>query len=112
MGHRNLPEVSMGSMADIAFLLLIFFLVATTMETDQGIMRRLPRLDGEAPITEHHNRNVMVILVNRENQIMVEGNPCDIINLRERTREFILNSEDNEDLPLRELIDFPGYGAA
>jgi len=62
MGKReSAPQVNAGSMADIAFLLLIFFLVTTTIETDAGLNRMLPRDDGE--IIEYEQRNILSVLI-------------------------------------------------
>jgi biopolymer transport protein ExbD len=75
MARRDLPEINAGSMADIAFLLLIFFLVTTTMDVDTGISRRLPekqREDQPKP-PKLKEKNVFVVTVNRNNQILVEG---------------------------------------
>lgn len=92
----------MGSMADIAFLLLIFFLVATTMDADQGILRKLPPIIPSEPIT-FHDRDILVVLINRNDKLMVDGKKTDIRQLREITREFILNPYNSDKLP--ELVD-------
>lgn len=66
MRRRELPEINAGSMADIAFLLLIFFLVATTMDTDMGLLKKLSRPapdDYDPP--EVRERNILVVLVKR-----------------------------------------------
>ena len=75
MARRSAPEVNAGSMADIAFLLLIFFLVTTTIETDSGINRKLPPMDEiiDPPIIKE--RNIFTVVVNKNNQILVEA--CD-----------------------------------
>ena len=72
MGRRSAPEVNAGSMADIAFLLLIFFLVTTTIETDSGINRKLPPMEEiiDPPIIKE--RNIFTVVVNKNNQILVE----------------------------------------
>ena len=69
MGRRSAPEVNAGSMADIAFLLLIFFLVTTTIETDSGINRKLPPMEEiiDPPIIKE--RNIFTVVVNKNNQI-------------------------------------------
>ena len=94
----------MGSMADIAFLLLIFFLVATTMDADQGIIRKLPPMISSNPI-EFHKRDILEVLINRDDKLMVGGKEIDIRKLREIVREFILNPLNSEQLP--ELIEVP-----
>jgi biopolymer transport protein ExbD len=76
---RKSPEINAGSMADIAFLLLIFFLVTTTMDTDSGISRRLPPPpDPTAEIPDVKTRNVLNVLVNKNDRLMVSGRLGDI----------------------------------
>ena len=73
--RRGVPEINAGSMADIAFLLLIFFLVTTTMDQDTGISRKLPPMpeeDQEKP-PEINAKNIYVVLINANNQLLVEG---------------------------------------
>jgi biopolymer transport protein ExbD len=87
-------EINAGSMADIAFLLLIFFLVTTTMAEDTGILVKLPPWSDQEPdITRLKERNVFSVLVNASNQLLVRGEPTEIGNLRERTKEFISNPQ-------------------
>lgn len=94
MARRELAEINAGSMADIAFLLLIFFLVTTTMDTDKGILRILPPpIDEEDPDPpEVRERNVYVVLVNANDQLLVEGEPMRIENLKAGAMEFLTNS--------------------
>ncbi|NLF41488.1 MAG: biopolymer transporter ExbD [Bacteroidales bacterium] len=112
MARRMSQEINASSMADIAFLLLIFFLVTTTMDVDSGLLRVLPPpIDPNAtpppPIKE---RNVFVVLVNAQNQIMVEGQPGSIATLRQQTREFLLNPNNNPDLSEREMKTVENLG--
>ncbi|MCC5927861.1 MAG: biopolymer transporter ExbD [Cyclobacteriaceae bacterium] len=92
---RGLPQVNSSSMADIAFLLLIFFLVTTTIATDRGLTLVLPpKLDPNQPppdITKNQ-RNIFKILVNSQDRILVEDEPfTDIPKLRGMVKEFVLN---------------------
>ena len=82
MARRAAPEVNAGSMADIAFLLLIFFLVTTTIETDSGINRKLPPTDEieDPPIIKE--RNIFTVVVNKDNRLLVEEELMDIKDLR------------------------------
>ena len=91
MAKRSAPEVNAGSMADIAFLLLIFFLVTTTIETDSGINRKLPPTDEvvDPPIIKE--RNIFTVVVNKNNQFLVEEEPMDIANIRQAAIEFLDN---------------------
>ena len=101
-------EVNAGSMADIAFLLLIFFLVTTTIAEDKGIRVKLPPWSEEEPdITQLKKRNVYSVLVNAQNQLLVRGEPMNIRDLRGNAKEFISNPYNREDLaerPTRAII--------
>jgi biopolymer transport protein ExbD len=91
MAKRSAPEVNAGSMADIAFLLLIFFLVTTTIETDSGINRKLPPMDEieDPPIIKQ--KNIFTVVVNKNNQLLVEEELTDIADLRSLAVEFLDN---------------------
>lgn len=92
-------EVNAGSMADIAFLLLIFFLVTTTIAEDKGVLVRLPPWSEEPPeVLKFKTRNVYSILVNANNDLLVRGEPLDIKDLKEGVQEFILNPQRRDDL--------------
>ncbi len=92
-------EINAGSMADIAFLLLIFFLVTTTIAEDKGILVKLPPWSDEEPdITKLKERNVFSVLVNAQNQLLVRDEPARIGELRERAKEFIMNPANRPDL--------------
>lgn len=91
-------EINAGSMADIAFLLLIFFLVTTTIVEDKGILVKLPPWSNEPPeITKLNSRNVYSVLVNADNQLLVRGEPMRIKDLRNNTKEFISNPMKRDD---------------
>ena len=103
---RKIPEVNSSSMADIAFLLLVFFLVTTTIATDKGLTLTLPpKADPNQPppdITKNQ-RNIYKILVNSSDKILIEDEPVtDLSGLREEVKEFILNfgkiDEENQAL--------------
>jgi len=92
-------EVNAGSMADIAFLLLIFFLVTTTIAEDKGVLVQLPPWSEEEPdITKLKTRNVFSVLVNANNELLVRGEPTDIDDLRENCKDFIMNPQKLENL--------------
>ncbi len=99
---RMSNEVNAGSMADIAFLLLIFFLVTTTIAEDKGILVKLPPWsEEEVDPTKLKTRNVFSVLVNADNQLLVRDEPARIGQLRERAKEFIMNPQQREDLSER-----------
>ncbi len=104
MARQNIQEVNAGSRADIAFLLLIFFLVTTTMDQEVGILRLLPPpsdIEEPAPIPE---RNVYEVLVNANDQLLVEGEPSDISELRSAATSFYTNTSDDPSLPGLRLV--------
>jgi hypothetical protein len=92
MGRRATPEVNAGSMADIAFLLLIFFLVTTTIEKDKGIARQLPPIE---PPTEQppliKQKNLFIVNVNKDDQLLVEDELMQLKDLRQAAIEFLDN---------------------
>ena len=95
---RQAPEINAGSMADIAFLLLIFFLVTTTIAEDSGVLVKLPPWSNEPPENLKMNtRNVFSVLVNADNQLLVRGQLTDINDLREDTKMFISNPRNESD---------------
>ncbi len=108
---RETPEVNGGSLADIAFLLLIFFLVTTTMDIDTGITRLLPPEPEENQDTEVkvNKRNVLVVLLNRSDRLMVGGQEMDRLELKAKTIEFFTNPTNDENLPEKEEteVQFP-----
>ena len=103
---RKVQEINAGSMADIAFLLLIFFLVATTMNVDTGIARNLPPMPPEDQKVEDMKvkiRNLLPVLVNGRGDIFVgragEQEYVDIHQLKDRAKDFLLNVMDDPNLP-------------
>ncbi len=112
MAKREIPEINAGSMADIAFLLLIFFLMTTTMDTDTGLARTMPpplppQEDAPPPIRE---RNVFEVLINANNQLLVEKQPMALQNLKDAAKVFIQNPANLATLPEREEIEVPFFG--
>jgi biopolymer transport protein ExbD len=110
---RRVPEIQGGPMADIAFLLLIFFLVATTIDTDLGITRRLPPMPEEEQQDDDQKvkeRNVFVVLVNRNDDLLVEGERLQLRYLKEKAKEFIANPNDNPELPAKTMVEIPFFG--
>lgn len=109
---RKIPEIPSASLADIAFMLLIFFLVTTTMDVDSGLERRLPQWQEEEPDDDQEikERNVFVVLVNTNNDLLVGGEYANIDDLRERAKEFMANPYDDETLPEKDPVDVPYFG--
>ena len=91
MAKRSAPEVNAGSMADIAFLLLIFFLVTTTIETDSGLNRKLPPMEDQIDPPIIKEKNILTVVVNKNNQLLVEEKLLEIDELRSTAVEFLDN---------------------
>lgn len=100
MAKKAAPEINAGSMADIAFLLLIFFLVTTTMDVDTGITRKLPPpVENNDEDIDVKDRNVLKILVNNQDRLLIDGKPGDISQLKSKVIDFITIHPDNPDYP-------------
>lgn len=110
---RKTSEINSSSMADIAFLLLIFFLVTTSMSTTTGLSRRLPpplQPDQVIPPVDVNKRNIFVVKVNSQNQLMVQGELMELQDLRQKTKEFIKNENDDPHLPAKIEENIPLLG--
>jgi biopolymer transport protein ExbD len=97
---RGPGEINAGSMADIAFLLLIFFLVTTTMKVDKGLLVKLPpwpKNEDEIENVEVEDRNTLKILINSRDQLLVEGDELRIEQLKKKTKRFIANPHNRQD---------------
>ena len=103
---RKISEINAGSMADIAFLLLIFFLVTTTMDVDTGITRKLPPMPQEnQEVPDVNQRNVFVVLVNANDQLMVENKRGNLETLREDAKEFLRNPYNKPNLSEKKTVN-------
>ena len=91
MARRDLGEINAGSMADIAFLLLIFFLVTTTMDVDSGIARKLPEKTDQQSDVIVKEKNVLDIVVNRNNLLLVENEYVKVGDIKNLAMKFIDN---------------------
>ena len=113
MGKRKVPGLNASSTADISFILLIFFLVTTSMDTDRGLAVRLPNPpeDNQQDPPKIRERNSMIVNVNMNNQIMVtvakNSKEIQISELRELAKEFISNPENNPDMPELIPVELP-----
>lgn len=91
-------EINAGSMADIAFLLLIFFLVTTQIVEDKGILVQLPPWDESEPDPfKIETRNIYGVLVNADNQLLVRGELTNLKDLKDKTKLFISNPNNDSD---------------
>lgn len=94
MAKRSAPEVNAGSMADIAFLLLIFFLVTTTIPKDSGITRKLPPIEENDEDVIIKEKNIFTVLLNGKDQLLVEDELMEIKDLRQAAVKFLDNGGD------------------
>lgn len=103
---RAVPEINAGSMADIAFLLLIFFLVTTTMDVDKGLLVKLPPWTEESSEEQDiKEKNIFVVLVNAQNQLLIEDEYASLEDIRRLAKEFIDNNGDGSCEDCRGLRD-------
>ncbi|MCI7575482.1 MAG: biopolymer transporter ExbD [Paludibacteraceae bacterium] len=113
-GKKKVPALNASSMADISFLLLIFFLVTTSMDVNQGLARRLPAPvppDQKEDVSkEIKERNLFVVKINSLNQLLVQGEEINIKQLREKTKEFIVNPNNDPNLPELFTEEIEGLG--
>ena len=111
---RTMPGVNATSTADIAFMLLIFFLTTTSMNTDKGLARRLPP-PPDPNVTEESdiivkNRNILQVRINKDNALMVGSEFMEVSQLKEKAKEFIANPNDDANLPEKHLVNIPLLG--
>ena len=106
--RRNLEEINTGSMADIAFLLLIFFLVVTTIDSKKGIAQELPPDTAEPKSVP--KRNILTILVNYNDDLLVEDEMIQVSELKEIIQTYAFNPQNDPNLPDRVMKNIPGLG--
>ena len=99
--NRKADKINAGSMADIAFLMLVFFLVVTQFQNDIAIMVKLPPFEENPPSTTIPKKNLLSVKLNHSNQLMVRGEVTPIENLKATTMDFIMNPEWKKNLPTR-----------
>ena len=111
---RSMPGINSSSTADIAFMLLIFFLTTTSMDTDKGLARRLPpppdpnvKQNDDLKVKE---RNVLQVRINKDNQLMVGSEYMEVTQLRAKAKEFIANPNDEENKPEKHVVNIPVLG--
>ena len=103
---RAVPEINAGSMADIAFLLLIFFLVTTTMDVDKGLLVKLPPwTEEQSEEQDIKEKNIFVVLVNAQDQLLIEEEYATLEDVRRLAKEFIDNNGDGTCEDCRGLRD-------
>jgi|LSPZ01.1.fsa_nt_gi biopolymer transport protein ExbD len=112
---RKVPQLNSTSSADIAFIMLLFFLLTSSMDTDRGLQRRLPppvpkdqMKDAEI---KSKQRNTLVVLINSNDQIGVGGEyVTDMKILRQKVKDFVENPTNDEHMPEKVEVDVPFFG--
>ncbi|MDP3451715.1 MAG: biopolymer transporter ExbD [Bacteroidales bacterium] len=110
---RPVKEINAGSMADIAFLLLIFFLMVTTMDVEAGLQRRLPPMPDENQKQDDvqiNRRNILVVRLNDYDRLFAGGEMMDVSQLKDKAKEFLANPANDINLPEREDKVIEGFG--
>ncbi len=105
---KKIPEINASSQADIAFTVLIFFLVVSTMDIDTGIVRMLPPMADPNVKQEDikvKERNLLLVFVSGSGNIMAGGKVISLNALKDKAKEFILNPFDDKDLPEKKPTD-------
>lgn len=113
-GKRKCPEVNSSSTADIAFLLLIFFLITTSMDTDRGLTRQLPpppeQNQKDNDDVKLKARNVLTVFLNLNDQLMCGDDYINVDQLRAKAKEFIANPANDEAMPEKHAKDVEFFG--
>ena len=112
MGKKT-PELNTSSTADMAFLLLCFFLMTTTMDQDMGLQRRLPPMPDKNQKVEDqkvNRRNIIVVKINSADRLLAGTEPMHVSQLKDKIKEFLTNPANDANLPEKEEIDIEGYG--
>ena len=110
---RKTPEINSSSTADIAFLLLCYFLMTTTMNQDMGLQRRLPPMPDKNQKVEDqkvNRRNIIIVKINSADRLLAGNEPIHVSQLKDKIKEFLTNPANNPELPEKSEIDIEGYG--
>ena len=110
---RKTPEINSSSTADIAFLLLCYFLMTTTRNQDMGLQRRLPPMPDKNQKVEDqkvNRRNIIIVKINSADRLLAGNEPIHVSQLKDKIKEFLTNPANNPELPEKSEIDIEGYG--
>lgn len=113
MGKKKTPAINSSSTADIAFLLLCYFLMTTTMGSQTGLQRRLPPMPEANQKTQDqkvNRRNIIIVKINSADRLLAGSEPIDVSQLKDKIKEFLTNPTDDPNLPAREATEIEGYG--
>ena len=110
---KKTPALNTSSTADIAFLLLCYFLMTTTMGSQTGLSRRLPPMpDPNAKVEDQkvNRRNIIVVKINSADRLLAGSEAIDVSQLKDKIKEFLSNPADDPTLPEKTITDIEGYG--
>ena len=110
---KKTPAINSSSTADIAFLLLCYFLMTTTMGSQTGLSRRLPPMPDEKTKVDDqkvNRRNIIIVKINSADRLLAGSDPIDVSQLKDKIREFLTNPNNDPNLPEKEEIEIEGYG--
>lgn len=113
MASKKTPEINGSSMADISFIALIFFLMVTTMDKEEGLSRRLPPLPAEDQKVEDmkvNRRNIIQVKINSSDKLFAGNQPMDVSQLKDKIVEFLTNPNNDPNLPEKEMKEIEGLG--
>ena len=113
MGKKKTPAINSSSTADIAFLLLCYFLMTTTMGSQTGLSRLLPPMpdQNQKQIDQQVNRrNIIIVKINSADRILAGSDPIEVSQLKDKIKEFLSNPTDDPNMPEKVLTDIDGYG--
>ena len=113
MGKKKVPAMNTSSTADIAFLLLCYFLMTTTMGSQTGLSRRLPPMPDKNQKVEDqkiNRRNIIVVKINSADRILAGSEPIEVSQLKDKVKEFLSNPYDDPNLPEKEVQNIEGFG--
>ena len=113
MGKKKVPAMNTSSTADIAFLLLCYFLMTTTMGSQTGLSRRLPPMPDKNQKVEDqkvNRRNIIQVKINSADTILAGSEPIDISQLKDKIKEFLTNPANDPNLPAKEIQNIEGLG--
>ena len=113
MASKKTPAINSSSTADIAFLLLCYFLMTTTMGSQTGLQRRLPPMPDKNQKVEDqkvNKRNIIIVKINSQDRLFAGNELMDVSQLKDKIKQFLTNPSDDPSLPEKEVKDIEGYG--
>lgn len=115
MAKHKTPEINSSSTADIAFLLLCYFLMTTTMDQDSGLARRLPPIpDANQKVQDQkiNRRNIIIVKINSADRLFAGNEILDVSQLKDKIKLFLTNPTNDPNLPEKEEKEIEGFGTA